>query len=220
MTRMDPALVALAEDLEEQFGPGGGQGDEAQFVDDQQAEAGQLPLQVEQASLVPGLQQLMDQTGGGGEAHGHAPLVSGQAQSQGDVGLAGAAVADGDDVLPALDVLAAGQFQHQLLVHRGDGGEVEGVQTFDRGEPGGLDPPLHHALVPVDELQFCQAEQVLGVVCALGGHLPIFPQGGGQLEFLQVVFQQQGGPLARAALPDRRVMQSLAEVAPTLTRGR
>ena len=33
------ALVALAEDLEEEFRPGGGQGDEAQFVNDQQAEA-------------------------------------------------------------------------------------------------------------------------------------------------------------------------------------
>ena len=33
-------LVALAEDLEEQFRPGSGQGHEAQFVDDQQAEGG------------------------------------------------------------------------------------------------------------------------------------------------------------------------------------
>ena len=33
---------------------GGGQGDEAQLVDDEQAEAGHLPLQVEQPSLVPG----------------------------------------------------------------------------------------------------------------------------------------------------------------------
>ena len=47
-------LVALAEDLEEQFSPSGGQGDEAQLVDDEQAEAGHLPLQVEQPSLVPG----------------------------------------------------------------------------------------------------------------------------------------------------------------------
>ena len=44
------ALVALPEDLEEQFRSGGGQGDEAQFVDDQQAEAGQIPLQGEQPS--------------------------------------------------------------------------------------------------------------------------------------------------------------------------
>ena len=37
-------LVALAEDLEEQFRTGAGQGEEAQLVDDQQAEPRQLPL--------------------------------------------------------------------------------------------------------------------------------------------------------------------------------
>ena len=62
-------LVALAEDLEEQFRPGPGQWDEAQFFDDQQVEPGQLPLEVEQPSLVSGLHHLMHQTGGGGEAH-------------------------------------------------------------------------------------------------------------------------------------------------------
>ncbi len=46
------AFVALAEDLEEEFRAGGGQGDETQLVDDQQPEAGQLPLQVEQAAVV------------------------------------------------------------------------------------------------------------------------------------------------------------------------
>ena len=53
-------LVSLAEDLEEQFRPGGGQGDESQLVDDQQAEAGKLSLEVEQASFIPGLHQLVD----------------------------------------------------------------------------------------------------------------------------------------------------------------
>ena len=39
-------LIPLAEDLEEEFRSGGGQGHEAQFVDDQQVEAGQIPLEV------------------------------------------------------------------------------------------------------------------------------------------------------------------------------
>ena len=46
-----------AEDLDERFRSGGGQGNEAQFVDDQQVQAGQLPPQVEQASLVLGPQR-------------------------------------------------------------------------------------------------------------------------------------------------------------------
>ena len=45
-------FVALAEDLEEQFRSGVGQGNEAQLVDDKELEAGQLPLQVEQPALV------------------------------------------------------------------------------------------------------------------------------------------------------------------------
>ena len=120
----------------------------------------------------------MHQAGGGGEAHRHALLASGQAQAQGDVGLAGAAVSDGYDVLPALDVFAAGQFHDQLFVYRGDGQEVEGVQAFDRGEARGPDPALHHALVAVDEFQFGKPEQVVGMVSALGGAL------GGQLAVL------------------------------------
>ena len=47
-------FVALAKDLEEEFRTGGGQGHEPQLIDDQQAEAEQLPLQVEQTSFVPG----------------------------------------------------------------------------------------------------------------------------------------------------------------------
>ena len=104
-------LVALAEDLEEEFRAGGGPGHEAQLVDDQQPEAGQLPLQGEQPAVVPGLHQLVDQGRGGGEAHRHPPLAGSQAQTQGDVGLAGAAVAGGDDILPVLDVFTPGQFQ-------------------------------------------------------------------------------------------------------------
>ena len=37
-------LVALPEDLEEECRSGGGQGDEAQFVDDQQVQTGRLSL--------------------------------------------------------------------------------------------------------------------------------------------------------------------------------
>ena len=117
----------------------------------------------------------------------------GQTQSQGHVGLAGAAVADGDDVLPALDVFAAGQFHHQCLVQRRDGWEVEGVQAFYGGEAGGADPPLHHALVAVDELKLGQPEQVLGMIHTLGGalgrQLPVFPEKAGQLQLLQMMLQ-------------------------------
>ena len=99
------------------------------------------------------------------------------------MGFAGAAVADGDDILPALDVFTPGQFHHQRLVQRGDGREVKGVQAFDGRESGGADPPLHHALVAVDEFQLREAQQVLGVIHTLGGalrgHLPVLSQEAG-----------------------------------------
>ena len=73
-------FVALAEDLKEQLRAGAGEGHEAQFVDDQQVEAGKLSLEVEQPSLIPGFHQLVDQGGGGGEAHRQSPLAGGEAQ--------------------------------------------------------------------------------------------------------------------------------------------
>ena len=70
-------LIALAEDLEEQFRADPRQWDKARFVDDQQVQAGQLPLQIQQPSLVPGLHHFVDQGGGRGEAHRHPPLAGG-----------------------------------------------------------------------------------------------------------------------------------------------
>ena len=71
-------------------------------------------------------------------------------------------------------------------------------------------PPLHHALVAVDEFQLSQPEQVFGVVHifggALGGQLTLFPEKAGQHELLQVVFQEQSGLAAHAALLERRLM--------------
>ena len=95
----------------------------------------------------------MDQSGGRGETHGQSSLTRSQAETEGDVGLAGAAVANSDDVILAVDVFAPGQLQHQGFVERGDSQEVEGVQALYGGEPGYLDPALHHAVITVDKLQ-------------------------------------------------------------------
>src|SRR5882757_4552041 len=62
------ALVALAEDLEQQLAAGRRQRDIAEFIDDQQLVTSQLALQAQQALLVSGLDQLMDQSGGRDEA--------------------------------------------------------------------------------------------------------------------------------------------------------
>ena len=83
-------------------------------------------------------------------------------------------------------------------------------QALDGREAGRLDPALHHALVAVDEFQFCQTQQVPRMVHtlggALGGHLSVFPEEGGQLQLLQMMFQEQRGAVAHTALPDSNVM--------------
>ena len=83
-------------------------------------------------------------------------------------------------------------------------------KVLTAGEAGGPDPPLHHALVAVDEFQFRQPEQVPWVVHSLGGalarHLAVFPEETGQFQFLQMVFQQQRGPAVHAALVGSNVM--------------
>ena len=71
------ASVALAEHLEQEFGAGLGERHEAEFVDDQQAVFSQLFLEAQQALLVPGLDQLVDQGRRRDEAHGEAFLTGG-----------------------------------------------------------------------------------------------------------------------------------------------
>ena len=131
-------LVALAEHLEQQLGAGLRQRHEAEFVDDQKLVGGELLLEPQQLLVIAGLDELVDQCGGGDEADREALLAGRQAETEGDVGLAGAAVAERDEVLAALDVLAAGQLQDQRLVERGDDLEVEAIEALD---PRGSAPP-------------------------------------------------------------------------------
>src|ERR1019366_6205229 len=136
---------------------------QAQFVNDQQLVAGELTLESQQTLFIARFVEFVDQSRGGGEADREALLAGGQPESEGHVSLAGAAVADRDDVLSASDVLRAGQLQHQGLVERGDGGEVEAVETLYRRESGFLDRALDGAPFPVDQLQLGQAQQVAGM---------------------------------------------------------
>src|SRR6202171_3496405 len=91
-------------------------------------------------------------------------LTGGQPQAQRDMGFARATRPEGDDVSPPLDPFAAGQLQHLHLVEAGDRLEVEAVETFDRGELGGLDPALDHPPLAIDQLQFHQPGKELDMV--------------------------------------------------------
>jgi len=128
------------------------------------------------------------------EADGQALLAGGQAEPEGDMGLARAAGPEGNDVLAPFNPLAASQLQHLHLVELGDRLEVEAVQAFDSREPGGLDTPLDQPALPVDQFELDQAGKELNVIKALGGALPgqllVFPEEGGQLQNFELIGQQ------------------------------
>ena len=113
---------------------------------------------LKQVLVIAGLDELVDQGSGGDEAHRETLLAGRQTETEGDVGLAGATVAERDEVLAALDVLAAGELQDQRLVERRDDLEVEGIEALDHGEARRLDPPLDHAALAVDQLKLGQTQ--------------------------------------------------------------
>jgi len=156
--------------------------------------AGELPLQTQEAFVVTGLDEFVNDGGGGGEAGFDAMLAGRQADAYGDMGFANTAGTKGDDVLAAINELRAGQIQDQFLVERGDRIEVEALQAFDGREPGRLDAPIDHARLAIDQFQFDQPRQITDMINILGravpGQLLLFPEHGWQSQLLQMMLEQ------------------------------
>ena len=85
-------------------------------------------LQAKQSFLIASLQQFMDESRGGIEADRQPLLAGRETKPETNVRLAGAAVANCDDILPAGHILRAGELQHERFVERRNGGKVEAVQ--------------------------------------------------------------------------------------------
>src|SRR3982074_3207799 len=101
--------------------------------------------------LVARLQQFMDEGRGGIESDRQRLLTGRETEPETNVGLAGAAVADRDAILPAGHILRAGELQHEGLVERRNGGEIEAVQALHGQEPRLLDG----GLLPASLMYFC-----------------------------------------------------------------
>src|ERR1022692_1156331 len=166
----------------------------------------------------------MDKSRGGIETNRQPLLTGRETESETDVGLAGAGVADRDDVLPAGHILRTGELQHEGLVERRNGGEVEAVQALHGREPRLLDPPLDHPPFAVDQLQFGQAQQKADVIATLGGALPgdliVFAQERRQLERLQVMSEQKLWRIGHDDAPVSRPRYVLDDVIVTWAFGR
>ena len=188
------ALVALAEHLEEQFGACLGKRHEAEFINDEQLVAGDLLLEAQQLPLITGLDEFMDQGGGGGEADAVSLLACGETKRQRDVGLACSAVSEQQYVLAAREELAPRQFQHHRLVERRHGEEVEAIEAFGDGELRLPDASLGGAAFAVEQFKLGHAQQIAGIVEVLGGALPrhviVLAQHGWQAQRLQVMVEQ------------------------------
>src|SRR4030095_13428694 len=126
------ALVALAEDLEEEFGASLGEWHVAEFVDDEELDGGELGLEFEQTLFVTRLHQLMDEPDRRRKGHSKAALAGGEAECQAGMRLARAGIAQGDDILAGGDIFATCEFENERLVERRNGGEVESVETLHR----------------------------------------------------------------------------------------
>src|SRR5579859_2374477 len=92
-------LIASAEHLEQELRAGLGQRHVAELIDDQELVAGELLVQAQQPFLVAGFHELMHQSGGGGEPDRESLLAGGEAETERNVGLARAGVAERDQVL-------------------------------------------------------------------------------------------------------------------------
>jgi len=90
--------------------------------------------------------------------------------------------------------LASCQFQDQRLVERGDGQELEAVQTLDDRELRLPDAALDGATIAVQQFQLGQAQQISRIIHlfggALPGHLVVLTQDGWQPQGLQMMFEQ------------------------------
>src|SRR5262249_19784892 len=161
----------------------------------------------------------MDESRGGVEANRQPLLAGRETEPESDVRLAGAAIADRDDVLPAGHIPPAGELPNEGLVVRGNGSEGRDGQGFSGPKTGTLYPTLHHAPFAVDQLQFGQAQQKADMIEALGGALPselvVLAQECRQLERLQVMSEQKLGRIGHDAAPVSRPRYVLADVIAT-----
>ena len=162
------AFVAGGDELEEQVGGFGFEGDVADFVDDEQRVAAEAAELVVESAGGVGVGEAVDPFGGGGEGDAVAGVAGADAEADGEVGLAGAGRAEEHDVVAGGDEVEGAEvgddvaFEGALVV------EVELVEGLAGREAGGADAELAAVGLAGGDLAFEAGGEELLVGPAVG----------------------------------------------------
>src|SRR3979411_2679447 len=74
--------------------------------------------------------------------------------------LAGAAVAESNNIVVGDDIFTTVQFGNERLVERWNCSEVERIETLHRGKAGGADAALDHAPFAIDEFELGESSRL------------------------------------------------------------
>ena len=188
-------LVEFGAEREERLGAILRKGDEAEFIQNHQIQFEGGSNNTVQAMFILGLDQFIHQTGGGPEAYA-ASLAAGRgSQADGKMSLAETGVADQDQTLFLLDVLAACQIKDLGFVEQRQAGEVEICQFFDDREAGGLQALLQDIELALVDFLFCQRQQetqrILVIARRVCSELGIEFDKGGQTQLPQIRIEKR-----------------------------
>jgi hypothetical protein len=142
-------LIGPADDLEEQFGSGLGEGNISEFIDDQEMESLELFMQSLQSFFLPALYELRDQVRGCVEVNVSALGTSGKRQGTDQMRFTGSGVSDDQHVFPFVEILSSQELPNQRLIDRGLSVEVIGIDGFNHGEIGVFDASFGSPFLPV-----------------------------------------------------------------------
>lgn len=180
-------LVAVGEQVEEQFAASPVEGHEAAVVDDQQRDTQVALMQAGERPLVARLDQFVDEVGGPDEGDPLAVLDGLDPECDREMGLAGAERSGEDVVLAALDVLADGELGELQPLDPAQHIPVELIRGLEVGESGPAQEPSDGAIAANQDLGFEQLRQehlvVPAVMRGLSDQLRVLATDRGQLQF-------------------------------------
>lgn len=189
-------FITAGDDVEQQLGPGLARRHVAQFVENQQIETGEPAFEACQFFLFAYFQQQGDQFRNPKEPDFVSLQASGHSDRGGQVCLASTAVADQQDILPAIEVVSFRQFQDEWFIDCRLGREVERFECLLSRELGCLETSFRGFAFPLDQLQFAELQQERQMIDIVGaaalGHLLIYTLHGRQLELFEMMLEQHG----------------------------